>query len=501
MGTPFLSVVIPAFNEATRIIDTLEQVVSYLGRQSYSWEVVVVDDGSSDGTAALVSQWMPEHKEVRVETIPHAGKGWAVRHGMRATSGEYRFMCDADLAMPIEYLSTFLERMDEGYDIAIGSRQIAGATRVNEPPLRHIMGRIFNWSVRIVAVQDFQDTQCGFKCFRGEVADELFAFQRTRGFGFDVEILYLALKSGLRAIEIPISWYYHRESTVRPRVDSILMLLDIIRVRWNDLRGHYTATSGSSRRTAVPGKSGSETPASAITGTATETWKDSSMAVVVPTYNEASNLPELADRLFQLGIANTRLIVVDDGSPDGTAEVADELAKKFERKVEVVRRQGKQGLGTAYLEGFSQALTADIEYVVQMDADLSHVPEYIPAFLEALSGADVVVGSRYVPGGGFDRDWGATRRSLSYLGNLGIRWAGGLKVRDATSGFKAYRSSALRSLKLGSSGARVSDFSQRSPMPANSKAIASSSIPSYSLPGPEAGPKCLSSSCSKRSGA
>jgi dolichol-phosphate mannosyltransferase len=171
------------------------------------------------------------------------------------------------------------------------------------------------------------------------------------------------------------------------------------------------------------------------------------VAVVVPTYNEAANLPELAERIFALGISNARLIVVDDSSPDGTAQLARELSRKFDGRVEVIQRPGKQGLGTAYVQGFSRALAEGADYVLQMDADLSHAPEYIPSFLEALKDADVVVGSRYARGGGVDKKWSLKRRLLSSSANLGIRTAAGLRVKDATSGFKAFRSSVLKSLE------------------------------------------------------
>ena len=172
------------------------------------------------------------------------------------------------------------------------------------------------------------------------------------------------------------------------------------------------------------------------------------VAIVVPTYNEAENLPELARRLFALNIPNSRLIVVDDGSPDGTAEVAEALAQQYDQRIELIQRGAKQGLGTAYLAGFSQALIEGADYVLQMDADLSHAPEYIPAFLRELKTADVVVGSRYLPEGGVDDSWGLGRRFLSLVGNLGIRFITGLKVKDSTSGFKAFRGSVLNSLDL-----------------------------------------------------
>ena len=157
---------------------------------------------------------------------------------MLAATGELRFMCDADLAMPIPQLSRFIDQMSEWYDMVIGSREGAGAKRYDESASRHLRGRIFNLVVRLLAIRRFQDTQCGFKCFRSAAAEELFASQRTTGFGFDVELLYLASKRGLRVLEIPIEWHHQEESTVR-FVDAFLMLWDVIMVRLRDARGYY----------------------------------------------------------------------------------------------------------------------------------------------------------------------------------------------------------------------------------------------------------------------
>ena len=238
-GRPFLSVVIPAFNESSRIIPTLESVASYLDEQAYSWEVLVVDDGSSDGTADLVAEWTEARCNVRVVRRDHFGKGWAVRAGMLEATGRNRFMCDADLAMPIDYLAGFLARIEAGVDLVAGSREAEGARRFDEPAYRHLMGRLFNWVVRLVAVDRIQDTQCGFKCFRDEVAMELFSRQRSRGMGFDVELLYLAQKRGFEVEELPIDWHHHADSRVRPGVDSFDMLKDTLLVRLRDALGKY----------------------------------------------------------------------------------------------------------------------------------------------------------------------------------------------------------------------------------------------------------------------
>ena len=159
---------------------------------------------------------------------------------------------------------------------------------------------------------------------------------------------------------------------------------------------------------------------------------DGSVSVVVPTYNETENIPKLAQRLFGLGIPDIRLVIVDDGSPDGTAAVARKLSGRYANRITVIEREGKQGLGTAYIVGFKEALAQGADYVVQMDADLSHSPEYIPDMLRQLDKSDVVVGSRHTQGGGVDADWNLKRRFLSSFANRMIRAVTGLKVKDVT---------------------------------------------------------------------
>ena len=251
--SPHISIVVPAFNEEGRIAATLERLGAYLAEQGYTWEVMVVDDGSADGTARVVAKWADGHEGVRLQYLPHQGKGWAVKHGMLAATGRYRFMCDADLAMPVNFLSAFLDHMNEGYDIVIGSRQLPGARRFNEPFLRHAMGRVFNWAVRLMAVRGVQDSQYGFKCFTAEAAEMLFGLQRTSGFGFDVEVLYLARKGGLRVLEIPVDWYHQRDSKVRPGIDSFAMARDIMLTRWYDLLGKYPLRKASVKDRGVIG--------------------------------------------------------------------------------------------------------------------------------------------------------------------------------------------------------------------------------------------------------
>lgn len=172
------------------------------------------------------------------------------------------------------------------------------------------------------------------------------------------------------------------------------------------------------------------------------------VTVVVPTYNEAENLPVLADQLFGLPVEGLKLLVIDDNSPDGTGQVAEMLGDRYPGKVEIIHREGKLGLGTAYVRGFMHAIATGSDFIVQMDADLSHSPTYIPAMLDKLAEADVVVGSRYVRGGGVDPNWSPLRKLLSWWGSVYSRAALGLSVHDATGGFKCFRASALRDLGL-----------------------------------------------------
>jgi glycosyltransferase involved in cell wall biosynthesis len=246
---PYLSIVVPAYNEETRLPQTLRQIARFLATQPYTWEVIVVDDGSEDNTAGVVEALQGELPHLRLIRNPHCGKGYAVRTGVLAAAGQFVFMCDADLAMPITELPKFLVATRDGFPIAIGSREAPGARRFGEPPHRHLMGRVFNYLVRLMVLGGIQDTQCGFKMFRREVARDL--FQRMRLYatpatvrgpmvtGFDVEILYLARKRGYPIKEIPVDWYYVPGSKVRPLRDAFRLLRDALRVRWNDLHGCY----------------------------------------------------------------------------------------------------------------------------------------------------------------------------------------------------------------------------------------------------------------------
>ncbi len=239
MDKPYLSVVVPAYNEEARIGRTLDEIEAYLSGRTFTWEILVVDDGSVDRTREIVEEACRRIPGIRVLPVAHGGKGWAVRQGMLSARGRLRFMADADLAMPIDQLDGFLTRAEDGYDVMIASREAPGARRYGEPHMRHVMGRVFNWVVRLLAVRGFQDTQCGFKCFTSGAADDLFRIVRIDGLGFDVEVLYAAKKRGLSIVEVPIQWRYQPRSKVRPLRDSILALTDILRIRLRSLAGKY----------------------------------------------------------------------------------------------------------------------------------------------------------------------------------------------------------------------------------------------------------------------
>lgn len=252
----FLSVVIPAYNESARLPDSLKKVLDYLETRDYPYEVIVVDDGSTDNTADLGDEFVGNAKlknpksTARVIRNPHRGKGYTVRTGMLTAQGQYILFSDADLSAPIEEVEKLLKYLQGKYDIAIGSREGKGAVRIDEPFYRHLMGRVFNTFVRLVALPQFNDTQCGFKAFRKEAAHTLFRSLNLYGdntpdvkgalvTGFDVEVLYLALKWGYKIKEVPVRWFYSKGANVNPIKDSYRLFKDIARVRMNDIRGMY----------------------------------------------------------------------------------------------------------------------------------------------------------------------------------------------------------------------------------------------------------------------
>ncbi|HKJ37950.1 MAG TPA: dolichyl-phosphate beta-glucosyltransferase [Anaerolineales bacterium] len=236
--TIFLSVIIPAHNEENRLPNTLEQVIRFLEKQSFTSEVIVVENGSTDRTFDVAQRFAEQYKQVRVMQSER-GKGAAVRHGMLEAHGEYRFMCDADLSMPVEEISKFLPAALENFDIAIASREAKGSVRYNEPFYRHLGGRGINFLIQVLILPGLNDTQCGFKCFRADVAKRIFKLQTLPGWSFDIEVLYIARRFGYRVHEVPIHWYHHLDTKIRALPDAIRMFQDIFLIRANARRGMY----------------------------------------------------------------------------------------------------------------------------------------------------------------------------------------------------------------------------------------------------------------------
>ena len=238
-----LSVVIPAFEEAARIGSTLEQVRGYLRDQPFDSEVLVVVDGGHDGTLELVRGLASDWSALQVlANGVNRGKGYSVRRGMLAARGRYLLFSDADLSTPIAEVERLIAALEAGGDVAIGSRALDDSdVRVRQAWWRQSMGRVFNQIVRWVAVPDVRDTQCGFKCFRRDTARRVFARQRTSRFAFDVELLWIARKLGYRVAEVPVTWANDPSSRVHPVRDALRMLVDLARLRYDDLRGAYRA--------------------------------------------------------------------------------------------------------------------------------------------------------------------------------------------------------------------------------------------------------------------
>jgi glycosyltransferase involved in cell wall biosynthesis len=225
-----------------RLPRALRQVFAFLDQQSYSAEVIVVENGSSDHTFELAKEFAAQRSNLIVIREEQAGKGNALRRGVLEAHGEYRFICDADLSMPIEEVQKFLPPVLTGFDIIIGSREAPGAVRYNEPPYRHLGGRAINFLIRLLILPGLNDTQCGFKCFRAEAAEKLFRQQKLTGWSFDIELLYLARRKRMSIKEIPVQWYFDADSKVRAVRDALRMISDIFRIHINALRGRYDLT-------------------------------------------------------------------------------------------------------------------------------------------------------------------------------------------------------------------------------------------------------------------
>ena len=235
---PFLSVIIPARNEERRLPGTLDQVLAFLKSQPYSSEILVVENGSHDRTFEIAQEYASRCDFLQV-LHSESGKGSAVRCGMLAAKGEYRFMCDADLSMPIAEINNFIPPKLTDFDIAIGSREAPGAVRYNEPLYRHLGGRVVNIIVRLLALPGLNDSQCGFKCFPAPIVEDLFHRQTLSGWSFDIELLYIARLRGYRMVEVPIHWYFNADSKLNAVRDALRMISDILLIHRKAHQGLY----------------------------------------------------------------------------------------------------------------------------------------------------------------------------------------------------------------------------------------------------------------------
>ncbi|HEX9067490.1 MAG TPA: glycosyltransferase [Ktedonobacterales bacterium] len=235
----FLSCVIPAFNEASRLPESLPPLRAWADAQSWAYEVLVVDDGSADDTAGVVTRMAREWAQLRLVRGPHQGKGGAVRAGVLAAQGQHVALADADFSMPAKEFSRFLVPPAADCDVALGSREAPGAMRFSEPGYRHIMGRVFDRLVQVAVLPGIEDTQCGFKLMRHAVAVDLCQHQTLTGWGFDVELLVIARERGYSLCEVPIPWHYMAGSRVNPIRDTLTMVADVAHVWRNRRAGIY----------------------------------------------------------------------------------------------------------------------------------------------------------------------------------------------------------------------------------------------------------------------
>jgi dolichyl-phosphate beta-glucosyltransferase len=246
---PTLSVVIPAYNEIQNFkAGALNEVATYIRDNKKNWEVIIVDDASTDGSTEKIEKFCSQFPNFKLIKNFHMGKSGTVAKGVEEAQGEYILFTDFDQATPISEFEKLLPYLKKGYEIVIGSREVAGSKREKEPWYRHLMGRGFNFGVKLLTVRGISDTQCGFKAFKSDAAKKL--FKRLQVYkpkeissaftgAFDVEILFIGKKLGYKIAEVPIIWHHVKTDRVSPLKDSFLMAIDVIKIRINDLLGKY----------------------------------------------------------------------------------------------------------------------------------------------------------------------------------------------------------------------------------------------------------------------
>lgn len=240
---PTYSIVIPAYNESARLGASLERILAYVHAQGWDAEIIVVNDGSRDNTADIVRSFAAKDSALHlIENPGNHGKGYSVRNGMLNTRGRIVLFSDADLSSPIDEAPKLFQALDEGADIAIGSRWLRAETQTQRQPLhRQLFGRIFNLALRLTLGLQFKDTQCGFKAFKQTAVHAIFPLQKIERWGFDPEILFLARKLKFKVQEVPVAWAHRDGTSINPMVDGSRMVMEMLRVRWYDLTGKYNA--------------------------------------------------------------------------------------------------------------------------------------------------------------------------------------------------------------------------------------------------------------------
>jgi dolichyl-phosphate beta-glucosyltransferase len=251
---PKYSIVIPAYNESARLGATLEKVLAYVHGHGWDAEVIVVNDGSRDNTAEIVQAYSAKDAALRlVENPGNHGKGYSVRNGMLHARGKIVLFSDADLSSPIEEAPKLFQALDSGADIAIGSRWLRAETQTQRQPLhRQVFGRIYNLILRLTLGLQFADTQCGFKAFKQPAVQAIFPLQKIERWGFDPEILFLARKLKFKVQEVPVAWGHSGGTRINPLVDGSRMVMEMLRIRWYDLTGKYSADQTPTAQAAKP---------------------------------------------------------------------------------------------------------------------------------------------------------------------------------------------------------------------------------------------------------
>jgi dolichyl-phosphate beta-glucosyltransferase len=243
------SIILPAYNESARIAATLDKILVHAAERGWNVEVILVNDGSSDCTAQILSEYAGRHDVVRLLENPgNRGKGFSVRNGMLHAKGDVLLFSDADLSSPIEEADKLFAAIVKGADIAIGSRWVDPGLQIRRQPLyRRLFGRIFNLALRVVLGLQFKDTQCGFKAFTRRSAQAIFPQQKIERWGFDPELLYLARKFGFTVSEVPVAWSHREGTRIHPLRDGIRMFIELLRVRWYALKGNYVPSNAVSQ--------------------------------------------------------------------------------------------------------------------------------------------------------------------------------------------------------------------------------------------------------------